>query len=207
MMKLTIPGAPIAKERPRFTKEGRTYDRQKQEKKLTRCLIMKEMADKRILRRLHDEIAVRMVFHTPIPKSWSQKRQKSVLGKPDGRRPDLDNYAKFYCDVMNELVYQDDNMITELWCEKKYSDKPKVEILITEIKDGAMIKEHATTVKEQITMEDLEYMVKKANRLGLKDREVFRVFMEEDGDGKHIYFECSGLDRSWKMNPANEGAI
>jgi Holliday junction resolvase RusA-like endonuclease len=203
MINITIQGKPIAKERPRFTKEGRTYDRQGQEKKLTRYLIMKEMADRGVLRRLQDEISVEMTFYTPIPNSWSQKRKNAVLGKPDGRRPDIDNYAKFYCDVMNELVYQDDNMITQLWCEKRYSDKPKVDIFINEIKNGEMIKEHVTTFKDQITIEDLEFVVKKANKIGLKRRGVYRVFMEEDGDGKHIYFECQGI----KVNQDNKGCL
>lgn len=56
-----------------------------------------------------------------------------------------------------------------------------------------MIKEHAKTVKELITLEDLDYMVKKANLLGLKNRQLFRVFSEEDAEGKHIYFEVENL--------------
>ncbi len=204
MIKLTIPGNPIAKQRPRFSKTGKTYDRQSREKKLVRCLMMKEIADQGYLKRLQEPISVHMTFHTPIPNSWSQKRKESVLGKCNPARPDLDNYVKFYCDVMNDLVYQDDNLITELWCEKKYSDKPKVVITIFEEGNGTMIKEHATTVKGEITVEDLEYMVKKANRIGLRDRELFRVFMEEDSEGKHIYFECDGMG---KLKPSREGGI
>lgn len=195
MIKLTIEGNPIPKLRPRFAIQGfaiKTYDKQTKEKKLARCLIMQELSRKGILKRLQSPISVGMTFHTPKPKSWSQKRSIAAEGKPDPTRPDLDNYAKFYCDMMNDLVYQDDNLITELWCEKTYSDKPRTEIFIIELKDGEMIKEHATTVKGEITLEDLNYMVKKANKLGLKDREVFRVFMEEDDEGKHVYFDCTG---------------
>jgi len=203
MIHLSIPGKPITKLRPRFTKEGRAYDKQKNEKKLTRCLIMKELADRRVLRRLQEPLAVHMTFHTPIPNSWSQKRKKEVLGKGDPTKPDLDNYAKFYCDAMNDLVYLDDNQIIQLWCEKIYSDKPKVEITITEMKDGDMINEHAKTVKGEITLEDLNYMVRKANKIGLSHRELVRVFMQEDDEGKHFYFECEGI----RVNPSKEGGI
>lgn len=53
-----------------------------------------------------------------------------------------------------------------------------------------MITEHARTVQETITASDLEYLVKRANQLGKIDRQIFRVFMQEDEEGKHIYFEC-----------------
>ena len=39
-----------------------------------------------------------------------------------------------------------------------------------------MIDEHAKTVKESITIEDLSYLVKKANLLGKMDREIRRVY-------------------------------
>lgn len=202
-MRLILNGNPIPKLRPRFSSKGKAYDKQSKEKKIVRCLIMKEIADKGHLKRIQAPIAVGMRFHTPIPNSWHQKRRIEAVGKPDPTRPDIDNYAKFYCDLMNDLVYSDDNLITDLWCEKTYSDKPKVEIFITEIKDGAMIKEHATTVKGEVTMEDLTYMVKKANRLGRSNRKIHHVFMEEDEDGKHIYFECDGM----RMNPTKEGCL
>jgi hypothetical protein len=53
-----------------------------------------------------------------------------------------------------------------------------------------MITEHARTVQESITASDLEYLVKRANQLGKLDRQIVRVFMQEDAEGKHIYFEC-----------------
>lgn len=195
-MKLMIEQAPVAKMRPRFKRQGSkviTFDAQKEESRTAKCLLMREMAQISNLRRLESPLCVRMTFHTPIPNSWSQKRSKSVLGKPDARRKDCDNYAKFYLDVMNDLIYRDDCQVTELWCEKRYSDKPRVEIFITEIKEGNMINEHVSTVKGEITLEDLNYMVRKANRLGGSDREIVRVYMEEDDEGKHYYFEVEAL--------------
>lgn len=135
MIKLTIPGKPVAKQRPRFSRKGRVFDKQGNEKRVARCTIMQEMARAGVLRRLDGEISVNMTFHTPIPVSWTHKRRKSVLGKGNAHRPDIDNYAKFYCDVMNELVYKDDGQITELYCKKIYSNEPRVEISIYEKED------------------------------------------------------------------------
>jgi len=128
-------GNPITKLRPRFTKTGHTYDSQKLEKEATRCLILQQMAKNRQMKRFKGAISIEMTFHTPIPKSWSKKRSVAVLEKPDTRKPDLDNYAKFLLDVMNNLVYEDDSQVTTLWCEKKYSDKPRVEITLQEVVD------------------------------------------------------------------------
>jgi len=57
----------------------------------------------------------------------------------------------------------------------------------------SMINEHALTYKEKLCVEDLNYIIKKANRLGLLDRQLIRVYQEEDQDGNHIYFSVEGL--------------
>lgn len=56
-----------------------------------------------------------------------------------------------------------------------------------------MLKEHAVTYIDKISMKDLEYMVKKANKLGKMHREISRAFQEEDEEGFHVYFEVTGL--------------
>lgn len=198
-----IPGKPMPKSRPRFKRVGNnviTFDPKKAESRNIKCILMQQMAHNRILRRIDGPISIQMRFHTSIPKTWSQKRRKECFEKPDCRRPDLDNYVKEYLDVMNNLIYNDDNQITELWCEKVFSDEPHVEIFITEIKDGNMIKEHAVTVKGEISLDKLNYLVKKANKLGLIDRQVGRVVMEEDSEGKHYYFEAENM----KCNNSHE---
>lgn len=56
-----------------------------------------------------------------------------------------------------------------------------------------MLNEHAITFKDKLTMADLDYLVKKANKLGKKGGYVTRVHQDEDDEGKHIYFEVTGL--------------
>lgn len=56
-----------------------------------------------------------------------------------------------------------------------------------------MLNEHAVTYTEKLSVKDLEYIVKKANRLGRNGREVVRVYQQEDGDGTHVYFEVTGM--------------
>jgi len=55
-----------------------------------------------------------------------------------------------------------------------------------------MPTEHAITYIANISMKELDYLVKKANRLGKIGKEIVRVYQEEDGEGCHVYFEITG---------------
>lgn len=192
MPKFVIEGKPVPKLRPRFSRTGKTYDCQKKEKDAVKIQLLSQIRNGRILSRLSGALTIQMSFHTPIPRSLSRKAANAKFGNPDLTRPDCDNFCKFYLDCMNQLIFEDDAQVFSLHCEKIYSDRPRVEIFIKE-RCNEMINEHAATVKDEITVEELNYMIKKANRLGLKDREVVRVFMQEDNEGKHYYFECEGM--------------
>lgn len=65
-----------------------------------------------------------------------------------------------------------------------------------------MINEHALTTKNYVCVDELNYMVKKANRLGKKGRDISRVFVQEDEDGSHIYFEVENLKQSYNNGDA-----
>lgn len=55
-----------------------------------------------------------------------------------------------------------------------------------------MLNEHAITYNEKISMKHLEYLVKKANRLGKCGRDIVHVYQQEDAEGFHVYFEVTG---------------
>jgi Holliday junction resolvase RusA-like endonuclease len=71
----------------------------------------------------------------PKPKSWSKTRLESAEGKSVITKPDCDNIAKFYLDVLNGIAYDDDRQVSCLWCRKIYSDNPRVEIQILSVDD------------------------------------------------------------------------
>ncbi len=56
-----------------------------------------------------------------------------------------------------------------------------------------MLNEHAITYREKISMKELEYLVKKSNRLGKNGRDVVHIYQTEDADGFHVYFEVTGI--------------
>lgn len=189
-MKLTVNHKPMGKARHRMSK-GTAYDPQSKDKRGLKWHFASQMRANGLLKLADGPIACYMRVCMPKPQSWSQKRLKSAEGQYVITKPDVDNLEKFYLDVLNGIAYSDDKLIASLWCEKVYSDTPGVSIVLEPI-GGVMINEHAVTVKQDISMEDLNYMIKKANRLGKMNREIARVYSEEDDEGKHIYFEVEG---------------
>lgn len=57
-----------------------------------------------------------------------------------------------------------------------------------------MLHEHAVTYKDRLTIADLDYIVKKANKLGIVSRQVLRVHEESDAEGTHVYFDVTGMN-------------
>ncbi|HDZ25419.1 hypothetical protein LCGC14_0456910 [marine sediment metagenome] len=82
-------------------------------------------------------VAVGFVFEMPIPKSWSKKKRKAAANgeMPHQTKPDIDNLIKLIADCMKGIVLRDDNQIAKLSPEpvKKYSEKPKTTIWVTEL--------------------------------------------------------------------------
>lgn len=56
-----------------------------------------------------------------------------------------------------------------------------------------MLHEHAITYKDKLSIADLDYMIKKANKLGKSGREVLRVHEESDEEGTHVYYDVTGM--------------
>jgi Holliday junction resolvase RusA-like endonuclease len=134
-MKIIIPGKPIAKKRPRFARRGKfvtTYNDQETEEGKVLWEIRQQRKDKRFKGPLFIDIW----FGMPIPKNTPKKRLQAILdGKePHIKKPDLDNLIKFYLDVMNQEVFEDDKQIYSIWATKGYADNPRTEIRINEFR-------------------------------------------------------------------------
>lgn len=54
-----------------------------------------------------------------------------------------------------------------------------------------MRKEHAITYKDELQIVDLEYVIKKANRLGKIHADVVGVNVERDAEGFHLFFSVN----------------
>lgn len=82
--------------------------------------------------------------------------------------------------------------VKQSWSEKKYSDKAGVEIIIKP-KGVLMVNEHAITITKNCSIEQIAFLVKKANRLGKSNRDIVRVYTQDDSEGSHIFFEVTDM--------------
>lgn len=202
-MRFIIETDPIAKARHRTKLMGRrviTYDPQSQEKYRAKYLVKRFMKDNDFKSIDSGPISMCLMNYVKIPDSLSSKQKKALEGTPCDKRPDIDNYFKFWADVLNEISYGDDRQITSMWSDKVYSSNPRIEIYLNKIYVGnCMINEHALTLNGEIKSEELKYMVQKANRLGMQNRQILNVFTLEDAEGKHVYFETEPLVKREKI--------
>ena len=82
------------------------------------------------------ELGIKIVAYYEIPKAASKaKREKMLSGEiRPTKRPDIDNVAKAIYDSLNMVAYHDDAAIVETRVSKFYSDSPRVEVTIKQIK-------------------------------------------------------------------------
>jgi len=127
LIELVIPGAPIAKKRPKFGSRGgfiRVYNPSKQDQNGIERILQSMWND----RPIETPIELDVTFYMPIPASWSKKRRIEALNKKHCTVCDVDNLLKTYLDCMNEIVYVDDRQIYKVTAVKRYDDNPRTVI-------------------------------------------------------------------------------
>ena len=136
-IKLTFDFPPVAQARPRATRFGRgvrLYD-------LEQVHVYKAQLAESARFMYHGEpltgpLVVTIKFYRAIQQSETKKRHRL---KAQGtirptKKPDLDNYIKSTLDGLNGVLWVDDNEIVELHTGKYYSDHPRIEIEVEELK-------------------------------------------------------------------------
>lgn len=130
-VKITIPGTPVAKGRPRFTRVGHPYtpDKTKQyEQAVRRCYETQSGVSfpggTPVFAQIH--------AYFPIPKSYSKKKKATLEGAFHLKRPDADNIAKAILDALNGFAYPDDSAVQLTGALKFYTNAaPRVEVTLT----------------------------------------------------------------------------
>lgn len=127
-LKFTVPGTPVAKARPRVTRNGHTYTPAKtvEHEQRIQAAFLREHAEQ-----TDRPLEIRICAVMPYPKSMSKKARKAAVWHT--KRPDADNLAKTVLDALNGLAYKDDGQVSRLVVEKVYGEKPRTEIEICEV--------------------------------------------------------------------------
>lgn len=131
-IKFIIDGEPHGKGRPRFTRAGHTFTDKKTrdyEKQI------KNEYKKQIGRKLEGNLKVEVKAFYKIAKSDTKKvkdlkRENKI--RPT-KKPDIDNILKSILDGLNKIAYDDDAQVIEVIGSKYYSDRPRVEVIISNI--------------------------------------------------------------------------
>lgn len=130
---------PVEQARPRATRMGkgiRLYDPKKVTvfKRKLGMLAKQQMLD-RGLEPYDGPLEVCMEFYRPVQASISKKERARRLSG-DHRptvKPDLSNYIKALEDGLNGIIWVDDNRIVQIVAEKKYSDRPRIVIVVNKV--------------------------------------------------------------------------
>ena len=126
-----LPGQPIGKGRPRFTRMGRVYTPEKTRKFEHR--LAATASNYMLLHQLEPTskpcvVVIRAQFE--IPKSWTKaKKAQADANEIYPGKPDIDNIAKIVLDSFNGVVFEDDAQVYDLRVVKTYGDP----CLVTEV--------------------------------------------------------------------------
>lgn len=129
MIKLIVPGCPIAKQRARVTRRGFAFTPSKTvhyETYIRELFAVQHPA----FEPLTGPIVLKVWAYFPIPKGTSKRTRELMEGgfiRRD-KRPDYDNISKAVSDALNGLAYGDDGQIASASIEKLYSERPRLEI-------------------------------------------------------------------------------
>lgn len=132
-LSFTIYLLPKATPRPRTTKNGHFYVMGAGDNKK----FFKEFISDQNVTIITTPIKFECRTYFPIPSSMNNIEKicaEMGLIRPISK-PDWDNVAKTYCDMITNLLIYDDSLIIDGRCEKYYSVKPRIEIVIRYMED------------------------------------------------------------------------
>lgn len=81
---------------------------------------------------LDGPLVLEAIAYLSVPRSWSMKRQRMALAGHifPAVKPDFDNLAKLCSDALNKVVWRDDAVVVRAFTDKRYSDRPRLEVCI-----------------------------------------------------------------------------
>lgn len=124
-------GDPIPLNRPRHSKNGYLYDTQKHLKLAFGITVMNQHGNEPMFT---DSIGIDIVLYHDIMKVALKKRPE-FINRYHKYTPDIDNCVKFIFDSLNKVVIYDDCLIGALKVIQVYSDVPRTEFTIYELRD------------------------------------------------------------------------
>jgi Holliday junction resolvase RusA-like endonuclease len=138
MIQFTVYGEAVAQGRPRFSSNGgfvKAYDPKKS--KDFKQYVKLVASENRPTQLLEGPIQMDVKIYKSTLKSFSKKKA-ALAEKGDIRpvtKPDVDNYVKGIKDALKAVIWKDDSQVVDLHITKWYSEAPRIEITIKELKE------------------------------------------------------------------------
>lgn len=135
MIQFAIPGPPVGKGRPRFSRRGAFVIVHTPKKTASYESLVKMFAGEAMDGRPPITEACECYIQVTMmpPASWSQKKKASALNGDifPTVPPDADNTAKAILDSCNGIVYMDDKQVVDLLVRKRYGILQRVLVTVT----------------------------------------------------------------------------
>jgi len=131
-----VPGNPQGKGRPRFARAGHFVKVYTDKQTVNYETFIREMfylAYPEFVP-LEGQLEIELDVHCPVAKVSKKKRALMLDGslKP-AKKPEVDNILKVFLDALTGLAFKNDNQVVRALIEKRYSERPHVEIFLKEV--------------------------------------------------------------------------
>ena len=135
MISFTVYGEPVPWKRPRFNgKSKHVFEDSKVKEYKAKVIEAFEESGGGYFE-VGTPLEVEISFYLQVPRSYSEKKKLNLIRKErPTKRPDNDNLYKGVTDGLNEIAYLDDSQIVDTHIHKFWSDRPRAEITIREVK-------------------------------------------------------------------------
>ena len=114
MPRWVFPISPVAASRPRVSRRGAYFTGPYKFFRRDMRMLVPEVIGK-AFKAIQSPVAVELDLFVTRPK-------ETKLGVP---KPDIDNYIKAVFDSMNGLLWEDDNLIQEVYARKRWAPKSR----------------------------------------------------------------------------------
>ncbi|WP_236575978.1 MULTISPECIES: RusA family crossover junction endodeoxyribonuclease [Paenibacillus] len=84
---------------------------------------------------LEGPVGMMLTIYRSMPKSFS-KRKATAAEAGELRpttKPDVDNYLKGVKDALKGVIWKDDSQVVEVFVQKRYSSRPRIEVKIKDL--------------------------------------------------------------------------
>lgn len=131
----TVPGKPVGKQRPRFSRQGTAVRTYTPRKTADYERLVKESYIAAGGKKLEGAISATVCGYFEPPRSISKKQREQMLKGQISyiKKIDSDNLAKSILDALNGVAYDDDAQVCLLIVQKLYAETARVEVVIEEI--------------------------------------------------------------------------